>query len=139
VVQGGAAARLDPSRLARAAQRLPQVLLGWVGDDGLPVVVPVSVTGSHDGGVELVAAAALLPPGGRRAGLTAHGLSRHVHGAHQCLYTGWLKVDQDACTASYYPHTSFGFRMPPSTLLYRLAVGYSARRGVRALPTMERA
>lgn len=33
--------------------------------------------------------------------------------------------------ATYAPHTRFGYRLPPSTLLYRLVVGLAARRGLR--------
>jgi general stress protein 26 len=131
---GGTAARVDVCRVARVAHRLPHVLLGWVGDDGLPLVVPVSIDGRDNSGVRLCTAGPVLAPGQRRAGLTAHGFSGHAHGRHQGehqrLHTGWLEVDTPH-TATYRPHTSVGFRIPPSTFIYRLLVGFSARRGAR--------
>lgn len=131
---GGTDARVDSARTASAATRLPHVLLGWVGDDGLPMIVPVAaIEGVDDRTVRLRAAGSVLPPGQRRAGLTAHAFSRHVRGEHQRLYTGWLEVDADGRTATYRPHTGFGFHLPPSKLLYHLAVGFSARRGVRGV------
>ncbi|OBK13742.1 pyridoxamine 5'-phosphate oxidase family protein [Mycobacterium asiaticum] len=133
---GGTAARVDCDRVAKAAGKLENLLLGWVGDDGLPVVVPVSVSTSGGDGsaVRLDAAAAILPPGCRRAGLTAHEFSCHPTSEHERLYTGWLEVDDSGCTANYYPHTDFGFYIPPSTLLYRLAMGFFTRRAVRSAP-----
>jgi general stress protein 26 len=128
---GGTGARIDCGRAARMARRLPHVLLGWVGEDGLPMVVPVLITGFDDDGIRLGTAGPVLPSAHRRAGLTAHSFSHHGHddhGNHQRLHTGWLEVDSPH-TATYRPHTRAGFRMPPSTSLYRLAVGFSARRG----------
>ncbi|WP_319448513.1 MULTISPECIES: hypothetical protein [unclassified Mycobacterium] len=128
---GGTGTRIDCARAARRARRLPHVLLGWVGEDGLPMVVPVLITGFDDVGIRLGTAGPVLPSGHRRAGLTAHSFSHHGlgnHGNHQRLHTGWLEVDSPH-TATYRPHTSAGFRMPPSTWLYRLAVGFAARRG----------
>src|SRR5437588_3689663 len=85
---GGTGPRVDPERVAKRASHLPHVLLSWVGTDGYPVAVPVDALGSNDDGVLLRAPAALVPPGGRRAGLTAHWFARHVIGQHQRVHTG---------------------------------------------------
>ncbi|OBC13073.1 hypothetical protein A5784_32530 [Mycobacterium sp. 852013-50091_SCH5140682] len=130
----GTAARTNCARAARISRRLPHVLLGWVGADGYPVVVPVSVD-EGDHGLRLSTAAPLLPAGERRAGLTAHQFTHHGRGRHgdrQRLYTGWLE-GESPCTANYYPHSGAGFAMPPSTLAYRMAVGLAARKGAKAV------
>lgn len=128
----GTGPRVDCDRVARSAANLPNVLLGWVDADGFPLVVPVDVDGDDDSGILLRRPQRLLPPGGRRAGLTAHAFTRHVLGQHQRVHTGWLETDVTARQAVYAPHTRFGYRMPPSTLLYRLTVGLATRRGLRA-------
>jgi hypothetical protein len=74
--RGGREPRIDQVRAARSAARLPHLLLGWVGGDGLPVVVPVEVAGTNAEGLLLNVPEGLVPPGGRRAGLTAHWFAR---------------------------------------------------------------
>lgn len=128
----GTGPRVECDRVARRAANLPNVLLGWVDAGGFPLVVPVDVDGDDDSGVLLRTPQPLLPPGGRRAGLTAHAFTRHVLGQHQSVHTGWLETDTTGSQAVYAPHTTFGYRMPPSTLLYRLTVGLATRRGLRA-------
>lgn len=125
---GGTAPRVDGSRAAT----LPHVLLGWEGADRFPVVVPVGVVvaGSGGGLLRLEAAGPHLPPGGRRAGLTAHAFTRHVVGQYQRVHTGWLTPDAGGRTAAYAPHTAFGYRMPASPLVNRLLVGFATRRGI---------
>jgi hypothetical protein len=71
----GTAPRIDHRRAVRRATRLPHLLLGWVGEDGFPVVVPVHVAGADDLGMLLEASEGRMPPGGRRAGLLAHSFS----------------------------------------------------------------
>jgi nitroimidazol reductase NimA-like FMN-containing flavoprotein (pyridoxamine 5'-phosphate oxidase superfamily) len=128
---GGTEPRVDAARVATRAENLPNVLLGWVGADGFPMIVPVAITGGAPDGVRLTTAAPILPAGGRRAGLTAHEFSRHQHGEQQRIHTGWLDVGPDCRTAVYRPHSTFGFRMPPSKTLYQLIIGLAARRGAR--------
>src|SRR5947209_1357845 len=82
-----------PRRAAARAARLPDVLLGWVGADRFPVVVPAGIGGCDERGIRLMAP--LLPPGGRRAGLTAHWFSRGTVGQNQRKHTGWLEVGAD--------------------------------------------
>jgi hypothetical protein len=107
------------------------VLLGWVGADQFPVVTPVVIAGAGDDGIRLRDDHQLLPAGRRRAGLTAHAFTPHVLGQHQRLATGWLEVEPAQGLACYAPHTAFGYRMPPSKVLYRSAVGLATRVGLR--------
>src|SRR5665213_69928 len=64
----GTSPRVDPTRLARRATRLPDVLLGWTGADGFPLAVPVGVGAADADRVQLAAPAGTAPPGARRAG-----------------------------------------------------------------------
>jgi hypothetical protein len=123
----GTAPRLDVGRATRRAARLPHALVGWVDADGYPLVVPAEVGISRADGMTVHTAAGLLAPGERRAGLTAHAFSRHVVGQHQRVHTGWLRTGPDLTQATYAPHTEFGYRMPPSRLIYRLSVGAAVR------------
>ena len=61
-------------------------------------------------GISLGAAAGLLPPGGRRAGLLGHRFNAKLIGIESRQYTGWLEVDGES--AIYAPHTEAGFRAP---------------------------
>ena len=106
------------------------MLLGWVGADELPVVVPVDVAGAEERGIVLEAAAGLLPAGGRRAGLLAHWFSRHVVGQRQRKHTGWLEANGDG-RAVYAPHTETGYRLPPWRFAYNAGAGFVTRRGLR--------
>jgi hypothetical protein len=127
----GTAPRVDARRAAARVEALPHRLLGWVGADGLPVVVPVAVRGVAPEGLLLDAPDGLVPAGGRRAGLTAHAFTRHVLGQQQRIYTGWMEADPARGTVVYAPHTETGHRLPPSRLVYNLAVGYATRRWQR--------
>jgi hypothetical protein len=129
---GGTEPRLDHVRAARKAAALPDVLLGWVGADGRPVVVPVGIAGSEPAGIVLYAPAGLVPPGGRRAGLTAHWFSRGVIGQNQRKHTGWLETGPDARRPVYAPHTSSNYRFPTSQLAFRLVAGGATRVGLRS-------
>lgn len=119
----GTGPRIDHERAARRAGRLPHALLGWVGADGLPVVLPVAIGPPDARGIALEVRGDLAPAGGRRAGLTAHAFTRHVLGQEQRVHTGWL----GGCGV-YAPHTETGYRLPPSRLLFHLAVGFETRR-----------
>ena len=66
--------------------RLPHPLLGWVGTDGLPMVARVEVRGLYDRCLGSSTRDGILPPGGRRAGLTPHG------------FTGTWWVRSNVCT-----------------------------------------
>lgn len=117
----GQGPRIAHRRAAWEARHLPNVLLGWVGADERPMIVPVGVGSTSREGTELFAPPGLLPPGARRAGLTAHWFSRGVTGQRQIIHTGWL--DESV----YAPHTRASYFMPPLRSVYRLAVGAATR------------
>jgi hypothetical protein len=127
----GTGPRIDHARAARRASRLPNVLLGWVGADGFPLVVPVEVTGTDERGIALEAPEGLVPPGGRRAGLTAHSFARYTFGQNQRKHTGWLEAEPGRGEVVYAPHTEAGYWLPTSRLLYRIGSGFVTRRGYR--------
>jgi hypothetical protein len=128
--RGGTGPRIRHRRAAAKAQRLPDVLLGWVGADGFPVVVPVGIEGTVDEGILLRAPAGVeIPPGGRRAGLTAHWFSRHVVGQDQRVHTGWLLADGDRLL--YAPHTQRAYRVPARRWAFNLGAGLLLRRQLR--------
>jgi hypothetical protein len=131
----GTGPRLDHKRAVRRAARLPHVLLGWTGADGYPMIVPIGIDGSEPSGIRLMAPAGLVPPGGRRAGLTAHRFARYVIGQSQRVHTGWLDGD----SLVYAPHTQWGYWFPRSRLAYKLAAGYGTRAGARSRPRYLRA
>jgi hypothetical protein len=126
----GTAPRVNHSRAARRAARLPHVLLGWVGADGYPTAIPVQVSGTDERGI-LLDCPVIPPTGGRRAGLTAHWFSQGVVGQRQRIHTGWMEVPPTEGPVTYAPHTSAAYRMPASRLVYRTAVGLETRRRYR--------
>jgi hypothetical protein len=127
----GTSPRVDPARAARRAAGLPDVLLGWTGADGFPVIVPVEIAGSDPSGIVLDVPADIVPPGGRRAGVTAHWFARHVVGQRQRVHTGWLEAEPGATRVVYAPHTQRAYYLPPSRLAYKLGAGFVTNRGMR--------
>lgn len=127
----GTAPRIDHERAAARARRLPHTLLGWVAADGLPMVVPVELAGANRRGMLLEASPGRVPPGGRRAGLTAHWFAARLIGQEQRVHTGWLEPQTDRVLV-YAPHTEAGYRLPPSRFVSRAATGFVTRRGLRA-------
>ncbi len=123
----GTAPRVDQARVARWARRLPNVLLGWIGADGFPFVVPVDVGRADGRGVLLELPHGTPPPGGRRAGFTAHWFSHGVVGQRQLICTGWMDGGLSDRQVLYSPHTLSAYRMPNSRFVYRLAVGLFTR------------
>jgi Pyridoxamine 5'-phosphate oxidase len=122
----GTGPRVAHRRAAWEARRLPDVLLGWVCADGRPMIIPVEIGLVVREGIELLAPSGLLPPGARRAGLTAHWFSHGVTGQRQIVHTGWLDGN------IYAPHTRASYLMPPSRFVYRLVVGGATRRRHRS-------
>ena len=118
----GTAPRVRHERAARRAARLPHVLLGWVGADGYPMVVPVEVNGTDERGILVQAPSDLLPNGGRRAGFVAHDFDRYTAGQDLLKHTGWLEPT-GADMAVYAPHTQAGYRMPPFDSFFHLSSG----------------
>lgn len=130
--KNGTGPRVNPRQAASRGARLPHTLLGWIGAEDYPMVVPVSLGEVEPGGIALRATEGLLPPGNRRAGLTAHGFGRQVLSQHQRKHTGWLESDPAESKIIYSPHTDSSYRMPPSRLVYRLVTGAATRMGVPA-------
>jgi hypothetical protein len=120
----GTGPRIDVARAAVRLRRSAHVLLAYAGADGFPVVVPVELEREGPEGIVLSAAAG-LPPGGRRAGLTGHTYRERLIGLETRQHTGWL---QDGL---YAPHTEVGYAAPPNKRLLLLLNGGLAKRGVR--------
>jgi hypothetical protein len=118
----GTGPRIDVQRAVRRIAKLPHVLLGYVGADGFPLVIPVRVGEASAGGISLRGP---LPGGARRAGLLAHRYEAKLIGLEVRQYTGWLDGDR------YAPHTERGFRAPANKTVLLLANGFMARRGLR--------
>ncbi|MFF0970815.1 hypothetical protein ACWDQO_36775 [Streptomyces sp. NPDC003703] len=125
----GTGPRVDTRKLHGRLRKLPHQLLAYRGTDGYPVVVPVRVTGHSERGVLLEAAEGLLPPGVRRAGLTAHSFGPKAVGLANRVCTGWLETSGD--TAVYAPHTSAGFAAPPVKSVQLFFNGMFAKQGWR--------
>ena len=125
----GAGPRVDVDRSARRIAKLPHVVLAYRGGDGYPMIVSVAVTGPGRDGLRLDAGPGLLPEGGRRAGLLAHGYGKQLVAIAARQHTGWLTVS--GREARYAPHTEQGFRAPSSKTLLLLANGLLAKRGLR--------
>jgi hypothetical protein len=128
--RNGVAPRVEVASVARPAQRLPHVLLGFLGGDGFPVVVPVSIAGVEPRGIRLSAAHGVLPPGGRRAGLLSHRFNAKLIGLESRQHTGWLDVTAGG-GAIYAPHTKSGFRAPANKTILLLGNGLMAKHGLR--------
>jgi hypothetical protein len=127
----GTGPRIDHLRAAKRAGRLPNVLLGWVGSDGFPLVAPVEVAGPDERGIRLDVPEGLVPPGGRRAGLTGHWFARYTFGQILRKHTGWLEADAGARRVVYAPHTEKGYRLPESPFLFKLVAGGATWWGLR--------
>jgi hypothetical protein len=126
--KNGTAPRVDAERAARRLQGLDHVLLAYVGADGYPEIVPVTVGGAGPGGIRL-SSARPLPPGGRRAGIVGHSYRAKLIGLAARQHTGWLTVDEAG--ALYSPHTESGFKAPPNKTLLLFFNGLLAKQGLR--------
>src|SRR6266851_260542 len=127
--KNGMGPRVDVDKAAGRIATLPHRVLAYRGADGFPVVVPVEIAGHDDQGLRLLAAAGLLPLGGRRAGLLAHAYRPHLVGLGTRVFTGWLDVPGDGA-AVYAPHTSKGFVAPPRKNLLLVSNGLLAKFGL---------
>ena len=124
----GTGPRVDVAKAAGRIATLPHRVLAYRGADGFPVIVPVQIAGHDRAGLRLVASGGLLPAGGRRAGLLAHAYRPQLIGLSTRIQTGWLQVSQDG--AVYAPHTSKGFRAPPSKNTLLVLNGLLAKFGL---------
>lgn len=137
----GTEPRVDVDSTARALRKLEHRLLGWVGADGYPVVVPVQIGATESRGMTLTAPAGSVPDHGRRAGLTGHTFTAGTLGQRQTALTGWL--EKDGKTLYYAPHTQLTYMIPPSRAVWRVVMGAvtrigherARRDGVPSLPT----
>jgi hypothetical protein len=130
--RNGTGPRVNHRRAAKRAARLANRLLGWVGEDGFPMIVPVEIAWTEKQGVSLeLPRGVAVPPGGRRAGLTAHSFARFTFGQNQRKHTGWMIPAPGKRRVLYAPHTEAGYRLPNSRLLYRIGAGLVTRRGLR--------
>lgn len=128
----GTGPRVHPGNVRRRLAGLPYRLLATVGADGYPVVIPVELGAARPEGVQLRAAAGLLPPGERRAGLLGHDHRPKLVGLESRVDTGWLQAVGDG--GLYAAHSRSGFLAPPNkTLLF--FTGLLAKRGVRQAAT----
>jgi Pyridoxamine 5'-phosphate oxidase len=125
----GTGPRVDMDRTAKRLRRTKHRLLGYVGADGFPAVVPVELGSSGEPGLELRAAPGLIPEGGRRAGLCGHSYRPKLIGLTTRQHTGWL--DASDGRAVYAPHTATGFVAPPNKTLLLFFNGLQAKQGVR--------
>jgi hypothetical protein len=130
--KNGTAPRVDAERAGGRASKLPYLLLGFRGADGYPIVHPVAVADAGPDGIVLEAAdAALLPSGGRRAGLLGHAYGKHLVGLEARQFTGWLTVEEGSRSALYAPHTQQAFRAPANKTLMLIGNGLLAKRGLK--------
>ncbi|HKP92068.1 MAG TPA: pyridoxamine 5'-phosphate oxidase family protein [Thermoleophilaceae bacterium] len=128
----GVEPRIDSAKAARAAGKLPYVLLAFTGADGYPVVHPVTIAGGGADGIAIEASLpSLLPPGGRRAGLLAHDYGAQLLGLKARQFTGWLTAEEGSTRALYAPHTTSAFRAPGNKTMLLLANGFLAKRGLK--------
>jgi hypothetical protein len=127
-LRGGTGPRMDVAKAAGQIAARPHRVLAYRGPDGLPVVVPVEIAGHGAAGLRLVAAAGLLPPGGRRAGLLAHAYRPQLVGLSTRIFTGWLDAGPDGPV--YAPHTSKGFVAPPNKNTLLVLNGLLAKYGM---------
>ncbi len=126
----GTAPRVKIPRAARQIAKLPHRLIGFRGADGFPVIVPVSIEAHGSEGFRIGAADDVLPPGGRRAGVLAHGYRAQLVGLGTRTMTGWLEVDAEG-NAIYAPHTSKGWNAPPMKTVLLVMSGLLAKVGYR--------
>ncbi len=123
--RGGTAPRVDATKVAAHAERLPHTLLGWCGSDDMPEVVPVAAVEGRDSGVELSVPAGSVPPGGRRAGLTLAPIpAAHDRPGAACSY----RLAGERRLGPGDIHTAHQGRLPTSALKARFHPGEREHR-----------
>jgi hypothetical protein len=129
----GTRPRIDSRRAQRRLDAVPHRLLGFVQADGLPMVVPVSISAADGRGLTVRTPCPPLPAGGVRAGILGHKFYEHVAGLTSRQYTGWLTADSpDASAGIYAPHTERGLVIPHSKTVALLLNGLAATITYRA-------
>ncbi len=122
----GTEPRVEVGKVASSVAKLPHTLLGWCGSDEMPEVVPVTGAEVADEGLRLTVPPGRVPPGGRRAGLTAHAFERQMLGQNQRIHSGWMEADGGEVL--YSPHSRAGYALPASKALYLIATASLATR-----------
>jgi hypothetical protein len=122
----GTGPREDVGKVAGSVNKLRHTLLGWCGSDNMPDVVPVSGAEGTPNGVRLRVPPGRVPPGGRRAGLTAHQFQPKMQGQNQRIHSGWMEAQGDDVV--YAPHTRAGYALPESKAVYLVACASLATR-----------
>lgn len=122
----GTGPRVTARRYARRLGRARHTLVGYTDAEGFPMAKTASLRNEGD---LLVVDAAGLPTGGRRAGVLAHWFDPQLVGQGSLVLTGWLEVDDAG--ARYAPHTTAGYEIPASTLMFSLGGGLAAKLGYR--------
>jgi hypothetical protein len=122
----GTGPREDVDKVAGSVGKLRHSLLGWCGSDDIPDVVPVSGAEATAEGVRLRVPPGRVPPGGRRAGLTAHQFEPKMLGQNQRIHSGWVEAQGE--DVIYAPHTRAGYALPASKALYLVACASLATR-----------
>jgi len=130
----GTGPRVDVAKIRRRMDKLPHRLAAWRGADGFPEILPFVPGAAGPDGLRIEVAAG-MPPGGRRAGLVAHGYNASLVGLNTRQQTGWLEGD----SGLYAPHTDAGFRAPANKTLLLIANGIQAKLGLRKLRKEEAA
>jgi hypothetical protein len=125
--RGGTESRVAPKRYAKRLGRSAHRLLGWVGADGYPVLVPATLTVEGD---RLEVEAPALPDGDRRAGVLAHWFEPRLKGQGAAILTGWLEADGGA--GVYHPHTAAGYVLPRvNDTMFTVGAGLAVKAGYR--------
>jgi hypothetical protein len=122
----GTGPRVEAGKVAGSVNKLRHTLLGWNGSDDIPDLVPVSGAEETPDGVRLTVPPGRVPPGGRRAGLTAHQFEPKMLGQNQRIHSGWMEADGDQVV--YSPHTRSGYALPASKAMYLFATATLATR-----------
>ncbi|SFH11308.1 pyridoxamine 5'-phosphate oxidase family protein [Streptomyces mirabilis] len=120
----GTGPRVDVTKAGKHLDRVSHRLLGYRGDDGYPIIVPVEIGKPSPAGLPLSSSAG-VPTGGRRAGLLGHTYGRQLIGMEARQYTGWLE------DGVYAPHTAAGFAAPPLRVPVLLVNGLKARQALK--------
>jgi hypothetical protein len=122
----GTGPRVEVGKVASSVNKLRHTLLGWNASDDIPDVVPVSGAEETPEGLSLTVPPGRVPPGGRRAGLTAHQFQEQMLGQNQRIHTGWMEADGGEVL--YSPHTRAGYALPASRPLYVIGCASLATR-----------
>jgi hypothetical protein len=122
----GTAPRVPAKRYAKRLAKAKHLLVGYTDHEGFPMAHRVGLRRAGD---MLHLDSPALPPGMRRAGLLAHWFGPQLVGQGSVLLTGWLDVDKAG--ARYAPHTTAGYEVPASQLLFSVGGATAAKLGYR--------